>query len=519
MTSVAIGSPAAAGTAAAGSYPGSIVITSATGTGLDNYTIAFAPGDFTVGLASLTITADNQVKTYGNGFTFTGSEFTTDPSPLFNGDTVTSVLLSSPAAAATAKAGTYAASITASNAQGTGLENYLITYEKGDFTVDRRPLQIPIANRSKTYGETLATRFDYATGINGDTLRVLTASQGAGPAAPVAGNDYTINGTGVSGPDAGNYDVTFHSGLLTVTPRPLTVTADDLAKAFGRSFSFNGTEFTVGKGGLVNGDRVTAADLSSLGAAAGALPGSYTIDIDNADGPGLFVDGVANYDITYADGDLLVVQLPNLAPTFDAGLRLAYYNELPNPVDTLDFAIEGGGGGPTLGPTRAVATTAARERAQDTLTFLESLSDGLEERVSACAQVPPDADAFLACVGNALSEYADRIDSRILDLPEPLRQVSAVIRQSAGRIEGVRADAARRIASATTDAERAAIRREAAEQASAAMQAAVTEINKAIELIRAEDDPQLASLQSEQGATITAALQNVEDELIQAVGL
>ena len=55
---------------------------------------------------------------------------------------------------------------------------------------------IPIANRSKTYGETLASGFDYATGINGDTLRVLTASQGAGPAAPVAGNDYTIVGAG-----------------------------------------------------------------------------------------------------------------------------------------------------------------------------------------------------------------------------------------------------------------------------------------------------------------------------------
>ena len=92
-----------------------------------------------------------------------------------------------------------------------------------------------------------------------------------------------------------------------------------------------------------------------------------------------------------------------------------------------------------------------------------------------------------------------RIDGRILDLPEPLRQVSAVIRQSAGRIEGVRADAARRIASATTDAERAAIRREAAEQASAAMQAAVTEIDNAIDLIRAEDDPQLASLQVRAG--------------------
>ena len=83
----------------------------------------------------------------------------------------------------------------------------------------------------------------------------------------------------------------------------------------------------------------------------------------------------------------------------------------------------------------------------------------------------------------------------------------------------MRADAARRIAIATTDAELEAIQREAAEQAGAAVQTAVVEISNAIELIRAEDDPQLASLQSQQGAAITAALQNVEDELSQAVGL
>ena len=83
----------------------------------------------------------------------------------------------------------------------------------------------------------------------------------------------------------------------------------------------------------------------------------------------------------------------------------------------------------------------------------------------------------------------------------------------------MRADAARRIAAATSDEEIRAIEREAAARASAAVQTAVVEIRKAIELIRAEDDPQLASLQAEQGAAITTALQNVEDELAQAVGL
>ena len=182
-----------------------------------------------------------------------------------------------------------------------------------------------------------------------------------------------------------------------------------------------------------------------------------------------------NYDITYVPGELLVVpppqQIPpdpSRLPTFDAGLRLVYYDYLPNPPDEVEiagteaFGTGGGSGGPTLGPTRPGGITLARETAQDTLSFLEALSSRLETRVSACNPVPPNTDIFLACVRDALADYASELDSRILDLPPPLRSVSAVIRQSASEIEGVRADAARRIALATSDAEVEAIQREAA---------------------------------------------------------
>ena len=77
-----------------------------------------------------------------------------------------------------------------------------------------------------------------------------------------------------------------------------------------------------------------------------------------------------NYDITYVPGELLVVPPPqrippdpSRLPTFDAGLRLVYYDYLPNPPDEVEiagteaFGTGGGSGGPTLGPTRAGGTT------------------------------------------------------------------------------------------------------------------------------------------------------------------
>ena len=102
-------------------------------------TVGFAPTDTTnyaaasktvaidVGKAPLTIAANSQTKTYGATLTFAGTEFTADG--LVNGDTVTSVTLTSAGAAATAGVAGSPYTITPSAAVGKGLENYAISTE------------------------------------------------------------------------------------------------------------------------------------------------------------------------------------------------------------------------------------------------------------------------------------------------------------------------------------------------------------------------------------------------------
>src|SRR5690606_33313747 len=114
--------------------------------------ISYAKGTLTVGKKALTITANDRGKTYGETLTLGSTEFATDG--IVNGNTVTSVTLTSDGAAATAEVGEY--DITASAAQGDGLDNYTITYEKGTLTVGKKALTITANNRSKTYGSTLA---------------------------------------------------------------------------------------------------------------------------------------------------------------------------------------------------------------------------------------------------------------------------------------------------------------------------------------------------------------------------
>jgi parallel beta-helix repeat protein len=74
-------------------------------TGAANYNnLAITTITDTINKAALTITANNESKTFGNTLTFSGTEFT--PSGLFTGDSVKSVTLTSAGAAASAAAGT-----------------------------------------------------------------------------------------------------------------------------------------------------------------------------------------------------------------------------------------------------------------------------------------------------------------------------------------------------------------------------------------------------------------------------
>jgi hypothetical protein len=398
-------------------------------------------------------------------------------------------------------------------------EIYRLVTTDGTLTVTPRPLTITADDQRKTYGDSIAfagTEFSTLPGqlVNGDQVTsVALASLGAPRTAPVAETPYTISVGDAKGAGLGNYTIAFESGQLAVTPKQLIVSADNNIKIFGDELVFAGTEFTTE--GLVNGDKVTRVRLDSAGAPVGAsVEGSpYPIIASDAQ---VTSNGALNYAISYEPGSLVVAERP--VEEFNAGLRLSFATDLANPSDVIEISategFEGASGGPTLG----TGENAVAEE-QDTLAFVERLSSDLEARIEACAPSLREIDPFLGCVRDALADYARELDTHILELPEPLRVVSAVIQQSARQIEGVRADAARRIAAATSDEEIRAIEREAAARAGAAVETAVVEIRKAIALIRAEDDPQLASLQAEQGATITTALQNVEAELAQAVGL
>jgi hypothetical protein len=354
VTSISLSSGGYAATATVASSPYTITPSAAAGSGLGNYTINYVNGSFTVNPAGLTITAKNESKTYGVAYT----PVTTNPgeftvSGLLNSDTVTSISLSSGGYAATATVASSPYTITPSAAAGSGLGNYTINYVNGSFTVNPAGLTITASSvLSKTYGATYAfdttppsSDFSVSGLKNSDTVASISFTSAGAPASAAIstpGSPYAVVPSAAQGTGLGNYTINYVNGSLAVTPALLTITAKNINKTYGATYSLNttnpGGDFTVT--GLVNGDTVTSVSMSSGGTAASATvtsPGpNYTITIGSAVGTGL-----PNYNIVYNPGTLTVTQVPL---TITANNVTKQYGDAYN-FDTTspstDFAVTG----------------------------------------------------------------------------------------------------------------------------------------------------------------------------------
>jgi hypothetical protein len=198
------------------SNAGSLPAASCPGAVATNYSFTYVAGAVTVKPASLTITASNRTKNFGQTVTFVGTEFTS--SGLLNSDKVTSVTLSSTGAAATATVTspgpTYP--IVPSAAMGTGLGNYTITYNTANFTITPASLTITASSGSMIYGgPVFPVTPSYNGFVNGDTPASLTTP----PACSTVAAQGSVVGTYLStcmGAAENNYIIGYMNGSVTI---------------------------------------------------------------------------------------------------------------------------------------------------------------------------------------------------------------------------------------------------------------------------------------------------------------
>ena len=315
-----------------------------------NYTISTRFGRLLVNPAPLTIVANDASRLYGAANPIFTAEFT----GLVNGDTPSSILdfaLTTTAGPNAAALGRYA--ITPSGKD----SNYNIKFINGTLTVDPAPLTITAKNETHPYGSPFAfTGKEFtARGLaNGEMIGPLTlATAGNTPTAPVAGGPYTIVPSAASALgafDPNNYTIAYVNGSLSVTPAPLTITANSVSHVYGSPVASNGFQYTAS--GLENGE--TVGSVTVIGpvdtATISVAGGPYAILPTAATG-GTF--DPSNYSINYVIGFLDVTPAPltikALNQTQTYGSPFAF---LPPGSNSSQFTVSGLVNGERIGSVK-----------------------------------------------------------------------------------------------------------------------------------------------------------------------
>lgn len=176
---------------------------------------------------------------------------------------------------------------------------YTINFTGNSFTITPRNITVTVDPASKVYGSADVYTYTYGgSGLaTGDTLgTAFTGAVNRAPGETVAGGPYAIDqGTLAASTD---YTLTQFTGSnLNITPAPLTVTANNAAKAYD-SFAYTGGN-GITYAGLTNGDLAAGGTVTYAGTSQGAInAGSYTIT------PGGLTD--SNYSITFVNGTLTI---------------------------------------------------------------------------------------------------------------------------------------------------------------------------------------------------------------------
>lgn len=323
----------AGATAPQGLYSGSVVPYNAGGGTFspDNYAITYLPADLAVGPPGPTISYTGQQLTmqtvYGTPSTaqsisilgnyLTGNVIVTAPAGFLvstDNNNFNSLVTLSPVGGmassvvyvrltATAMAGNHTGNLKAGSA---GADDLLIPLSGN---VTPAPLTVKAIPALKIYGDKLvngsSVNFDAIGLQNGETIGSVDLNYGEGgnAASHVGVYDLTIIPAGATGgtfnPD--NYIIKYIPGTIAINKAPLTIKANDLARAFLKP---NPT-LTVTYTGFVNNEgpeQLTQQPVINTTAEANSTPGKYPVVVSSAQSD--------NYIINYVPGALTVFLSP-----------------------------------------------------------------------------------------------------------------------------------------------------------------------------------------------------------------
>ena len=222
--------------------------------------------------------------------------------------------------------------------------NYQISYEYGTLTVTPRPITVKADDAEKVYDGTpltcgtVSVVSEYKL-VAGHILTAATEGSqtdvGESTNRVTEGSVKIVDGDGTDA--LRNYAVSLAEGTLTVTPRAITVKADDAEKVYDGTPLTCETVSVVSEYKLVAGHILTAETEGSrteVGVGANRVTeGSVKI----ADGNG--ADVTKNYSVNYQDGTLTVLYPGTLAIRTHGAQKV--YDGTPLAYNADDYYVTG----------------------------------------------------------------------------------------------------------------------------------------------------------------------------------
>ncbi|MGA1940079.1 MBG domain-containing protein [Arcobacter sp. YIC-310] len=231
-----------------------------------NYTITFENGTYKITPKAITVSANDLEKVYGQK----DAQLTYKTDGLVGNDTLAGSLVR--------QSGENVGAYTIS--QGSlANSNYTITFENGTYKITPKAITVSANDLEKVYGQKDAQLTYKTDGLVGDDTLAGSLVRQSGENV----GNYTISQGSLAN---SNYTITFENGTYKITPKAITVSANDLEKVYGQKDA----QLTYKTDGLVGDDTLAG----SLVRQSGENVGNYTISQGSL--------ANSNYTITFENG-------------------------------------------------------------------------------------------------------------------------------------------------------------------------------------------------------------------------
>lgn len=222
-----------------------------------NYDITFSSANYIITKRDITISTQNQTFTYGN-VSIDQTKYTIDAGS-FVFDDINKLSLTSNANN-TADVGSYPIVVTLNS------NNYNLTQNNGNATIDKRTLKITISVNDVYYGDVLTlnnSQYEITVGsvVNGDNIEIELTSN-----YDKTNKKYIVYATSLNN----NYEIIILNNEINVLKRPISVSINQKS-IYGNEVNLDAEDFKVVKGSIVYNDNLNlniytdATNLSTVG--------------------------------------------------------------------------------------------------------------------------------------------------------------------------------------------------------------------------------------------------------------